>query len=112
MIVGVFRGIISTMILPLNPTFESAAINVLKADFQVLLQQVDGLKDALDLREQKITTQQAEIERLNTRIQWFEQQYKLDQARRFGTSSGKAHSLQRGLFNEAEMIVDQTGDDQ
>ncbi len=99
------------MILPPNPTFKSAAINTLKADFQVLLQQVNGLKDILDLREQKITTQQAEIERLNTRIQWFEQQHTLDQARRFGASAEKAHSLQRELFNEAEMIVDQTGDD-
>ncbi len=99
------------MVLPPNSDSESTA-SVLKTDLQALSHQVEGLKDTLDLREQKITTQQVEIERLNARIQWFERQHKLDQARRFGASSEKAHSLQRELFNEAEMIVEQTGDEQ
>ncbi len=72
---------------------------------------MEGLQQTLNQRSEKISTQQIEIERLSARIQWFEQQHKLDQARRFGASSEKAHSLQRELFNEAEMIVDQTGDD-
>jgi transposase len=91
------------MVLPPNPAAESIAIDALKAGFKI---QMDGVQETLDQRSEKISTLQAENERLSTRIQWFERQHKLDQARRFGASSEKASGLQRELFNEAETLAD------
>jgi transposase len=93
---------------PLEPRTNPAR----EADFQALSQQINGLEVALSEGEAKISTLQAENERLSTRIQWFERQYKLDQARRFGASSEKAQGLQQELFNEAEMMADPFGSDQ
>jgi len=100
------------MISPPDPGADATTSNALKADFQALSTQVEQLQQTLGEREQKISRQQAEIERLGTHIQWLERQHQLDRARRFGAASEKAHGLQRELFNEAEMIVDQTDDAQ
>lgn len=89
------------------PDSEAAEVGHMKPGNRALLNQVAGLKETLSEREQKISSQQAEIERLSARIQWFERQHRLDQARHFGPGSEKAHGLQRAMFNEAEMLVDQ-----
>lgn len=75
------------MISPPNPASESAAIITLRADFE---SRVEGIQQTLDQRLEKISTQQGEIERLSTRIHWLEQQYKLNQAQRFGARSEQA----------------------
>ncbi len=105
------RGTIRPMISPQNPGSESTEMGTMKALHQALFQ-VERLKDTLSLREQKISTQQSEIERLSAHVQWLERQMKLDQTRRFGAASETSHSLQRELFNEAEVLVDQIGDSQ
>ncbi|HIG14410.1 MAG TPA: IS66 family transposase [Gammaproteobacteria bacterium] len=99
------------MISTQNPGSESAKMGTMKALHQALFQ-VEGLKDTLSQREQKISKQQSEIERLSAHVQWLERQMKLDRARRFGAASETSHSLQRELFNEAEMLVDQADDGQ
>jgi transposase len=100
------------MVLPPNSALEPRSIPTREADFQALSQHINGLQIALGEGQEKISTLQAENERLSTRIQWFERQYKLDQARRFGASSEKAQGLQRELFNEAETLADPSEPDQ
>ncbi|MGI9228850.1 MAG: IS66 family transposase [Gammaproteobacteria bacterium] len=90
----------------------SAQIQVWQARCEALCQQLEGLETTFNQDQQKIAALQAENERLSARVQWFERQLRLDQARRFGATSEKAHGLQRELFNEAEMRMDQTDADQ
>ncbi len=43
-----------------------------------------------------------QVEELTHKLQWFEEQYRLNQHRRFGNSSEQTDSTQINLFNEAE----------
>jgi hypothetical protein len=53
--------------------------------------------------QNKCAIQEQQIAELTARLTWFEEQYRLGQQRRFGSSSEKTHSEQLQLFNEAEV---------
>jgi len=57
--------------------------------------EVAYLKEVIE--EQRVT-----IEKLETKLAWFERQFKLEHARRFGKSSEADHALQADLFDEGE----------
>lgn len=61
----------------------------------------DLLKQNADLEK--------EIETLRAKINWLEEQFRLSQQRRFGSSSEKTNSdqLELSLFNEAEITADE-----
>ena len=42
------------------------------------------------------------VEELTAKLNWYEEQFRLSQSRRFGSSSEKVHSEQLSIFNEAE----------
>ena len=100
------------MDLPPNSPLKSHPNPAREDGHQALSQHINGLEIALGEGQEKISSLQAENERLSTRIQWFERQYKLGQARRFGASSEKANGLQQELFNEAEAAVAPSDTDQ
>src|SRR5699024_6488216 len=52
----------------------------------------------------KARTEKLEIEKeaLEAKLKWYEEQFRLSQQRRFGSSSEKTNSDQLSLFNEAE----------
>lgn len=58
-----------------------------------------------DLRDQ-ISVQQQQIEELSAKLNWYEEQFRLSQQRRFGTSSEKSDPNQLTLFDEAELEAD------
>lgn len=82
----------------------------LPSDYQALSDEVKALRESISLGEKEISELQAENERLSAQVQWLKRQAKLEQSRRFGTSSEKAHGLQREIFNEAEHLVSQSGE--
>nr|WP_249261019.1 IS66 family transposase [Virgibacillus pantothenticus] len=49
-----------------------------------------------------------EKEELEAKIKWYEEQFRLSQQRRFGSSSEKTDADQLSLFNEAEATADST----
>src|SRR5699024_9759647 len=49
-----------------------------------------------------------ENEALEAKLKWYEEQFRLSQQRRFGSSSEKTDSNQLSLFNEAEETADPT----
>ncbi|WP_188634427.1 transposase, partial [Lentibacillus kapialis] len=49
-----------------------------------------------------------EKEALEAKLKWYEEQFRLSQQRRFGSSSEKTDSDQLSLFNEAEDTTDST----
>ncbi|ALX50527.1 IS66 family transposase [Lentibacillus amyloliquefaciens] len=49
-----------------------------------------------------------ENEALETKLKWYEEQFRLSQQRRFGSSSEKTDEDQLSLFNEAEVTTDTT----
>jgi hypothetical protein len=51
---------------------------------------------------------QLTVEQLQEKLNWYEEQFRLFQHRRFGASSEK-HPEQMELFNEAESILDVLG---
>jgi transposase len=55
----------------------------------------------------KIAKQDAQIAELTAKLQWYEEQFRLAQHKRFGTSSEKTHpdQLEMNLFNEAEVLA-------
>ncbi|WP_230868042.1 IS66 family transposase [Iocasia frigidifontis] len=52
--------------------------------------------------EDKIAIQAQQIEELTAKLNWYEEQFRLNQQRRFGASSEKSNSNQLSIFNEAE----------
>jgi hypothetical protein len=107
------------MVLPLHSDSDAATVKTLHHQVASLKTSLDQRDDTISTQEttistqeQEITTLQVENEHLSSRNQWLERQMKLSQIHRFGSRSEKAHSLQRELFNEAEMIVDRTDADQ
>ena len=63
--------------------------------------------------EQNIVELTTEVESQKQKIQWLEEQFRLLQQKRFGTSSekGMTDGDQMSLFNEAERTVDEAGED-
>ncbi|RAK14929.1 transposase [Anoxybacillus vitaminiphilus] len=60
--------------------------------------------------EPTIESLQAQIEELKAKIKWYEEQFRLSQQKRFGSSSEKTNDDQMvlPLFNEAEQLTDPT----
>src|SRR5690625_6335593 len=58
----------------------------------------------------KARNEKLEIEKeaLEAKLQWYEEQFRLSQQRRFGSSSEKTNPDQLSLFNEAEDTSDST----
>lgn len=52
--------------------------------------------------EDTIAIQAQQIEELTAKLNWYEEQFRLSQQRRFGASSEKTNSNQLSIFNEAE----------
>lgn len=59
-----------------------------------------------ELQQQKAKLEQQNAE-LTAKLQWYEEQFRLAQHKRFGTSSEKTHpdQLEMNLFNEAEVLA-------
>lgn len=57
--------------------------------------------------QQKIAKQELQIATLSAKLQWYEEQFRLAQQKRFGASSEKTHpdQLELNLFNEAEVLA-------
>jgi len=53
-----------------------------------------------------ISRQAPQIEQLEAKVRWFEEQFHLARHKRFGTSSERSPKEQRHLFNEAEAIAE------
>lgn len=56
--------------------------------------------------EDKCARQEQQIEELSAKLKWYEEQFRLGQQQRFGSSSEKSSSEQLNLFNEAEKEAD------
>ena len=61
----------------------------------------ESRKELLDL----VSKQATQIEQLQWKVQWFEEQFHLARHKQFGTSSERNIREQRNLFNEAEAIA-------
>ncbi|PAF20883.1 hypothetical protein CHH61_22975, partial [Shouchella clausii] len=57
--------------------------------------------------EPTIESLQAQVEELTAKIKWYEEQFRLSQQKRFGSSSEKTDDDQLALllFNEAEQLA-------
>ena len=60
-------------------------------------------KELIDL----VNKQASQIEQLQQKLRWFEEQFHLARHKRFGSSSEKSVKEQRHLFNEAEAIAEE-----
>lgn len=56
--------------------------------------------------QDKISVQEQQIEELSAKLKWYEEQFRLSQNRRFGTSSEKTDPDQLSFFDEAEQEAD------
>ncbi|MBM7684271.1 transposase, partial [Pullulanibacillus pueri] len=63
-------------------------------------------KETIEYYKERNETLQMEKEALEAKLKWYEEQFRLSQHRRFGTSSEKTHPDQLSLFNEAEATAD------
>jgi transposase len=66
--------------------------------------------EQLEQQNQKLEQQVAE---LSAKLKWYEEQFRLAQHKRFGTSSEKTHpdQLELNLFNEAEVLATPPGEE-
>lgn len=58
-----------------------------------------------ELQQQNVKLEQLVTE-LNAKLTWYEEQFRLNQQKRFGASSKQTHPDQLQLFNEAETVAD------
>jgi transposase len=56
--------------------------------------------------ENLVTQQATQIEQLEAKVRWFEEQFHLSRHKQFGASSERSVKEQRNLFNEAEAIAE------
>lgn len=69
-------------------------------------------KEPIDMDENrqnlldKCALQEQQIEELSTKLKWYEEQFRLAQQKRFGTSSEKTDPEQLSMFDEAEQEAD------
>jgi transposase len=66
---------------------------------------IEQLNELIVLQNDRILIQEQQIAELNAKVQWFEEQLRLGQQRRFGASSEKTDYEQFSLFNEPEDIA-------
>ena len=62
----------------------------------------EGRKELVDL----VQKQASQIEQLEQKLRWFEEQFHLARHKQFGASSERSVKEQRHLFNEAEAIAE------
>jgi len=67
---------------------------------------LEKLQQQLAFFQQNSTELEAKNAKLQAKIDWFEEQYRLAKHKRFGASSEK-HDGQTELFNEAEVLIDE-----
>lgn len=65
-------------------------------------------KDTIEYYIERTEKLEMEKEELEAKLKWYEEQFRLSQQRRFGTSSEKTNLDQLSLFNEAEDTADST----
>ncbi|MGI6226322.1 MAG: IS66 family transposase [Peptococcales bacterium] len=64
--------------------------------------QLNTQEDSQVSLEEKCKLQAQQIEELTAKLEWYEEQFRLSQEKRFGKSSEKTNADQLALFNEAE----------
>lgn len=69
------------------------------------------MPESVEPRPCRCAELEAEVVALRAQVQWFEAQIRLAQHHRFGASSERSDVLQLSLFNEAEAITADPGDD-
>ncbi|PAV31081.1 IS66 family transposase [Virgibacillus profundi] len=65
-------------------------------------------KDKIEYYKAHNEKLEMEKEALEAKLKWYEEQFRLSQQRRFGSSSEQMHPDQLSLFNEAEVTADET----
>lgn len=65
-------------------------------------------KDTIEYYMERTEKLEMEKEELEAKLKWYEEQFRLSQQRRFGSSSEKTNLDQLSLFNEAEDTADST----
>lgn len=65
-------------------------------------------KDTIEYYIERTEKLEMEKEELEAKLKWYEEQFRLSQQRRFGSSSEKTNLDQLSLFNEAEDTADST----
>src|SRR5699024_4638203 len=63
-------------------------------------------RDSIEYYKERTEKLEMEKEALEAKLKWYEEQFRLSQQRRFGSSSEKTNSDQLSLFNEAEDTAD------
>ncbi len=66
----------------------------------------DTTENTLENLQDKCLMQEQQIEELTAKLNWYEEQFKLNKQKRFGASSEKTAIDQTSLFNEAEQEAD------
>lgn len=64
---------------------------------------MDNTVKKMEELENQCAKLQQQVTELSAKLSWYEEQFRLSQKRRFGTSSEQTHSEQLQLFNEAEV---------
>src|SRR5690625_3907655 len=59
-------------------------------------------RDSIEYYKERTEKLEMEKEALEAKLKWYEEQFRLSQQRRFGSSSEKTNPDQLSLFNEAE----------
>ena len=70
------------------------------------IEYVKQLEETCSTQKVELALQKAQIDTLESKINWMMEQIKLFQHKQFGTSSEKSEYDQLGLFNEAEKESD------
>ena len=58
---------------------------------------------SFDSPQEEITYLKLQVNELTTKVNWYEEQFRLSKQREFGRSSEKSAPEQLGIFNEAEV---------
>ena len=64
--------------------------------------ELNTMDESIESLQNKCALLQQEKEELAAKLKWYEEQFRLSQEKRFGTSSEKMDSDQLSIFNEAE----------
>lgn len=67
--------------------------------------QLHNTAETLEVLKNKCTVLELENQALATKLKWYEEQFRLNQSKRFGASSEKTSLDQLAFFNEAEKIA-------
>ena len=72
---------------------------------------MDSKNRTIEELENKCAMQEQQIAELNAKVRWFEEQFRLNQQRKFGSSSERTNTEQLQLFNEAEVEANPPGEE-